>query len=49
MSKKFTIIDYYTGKPYFDFTFETYQIAMRYWKLYTRNDVMFKTIIIKEI
>lgn len=45
--KQFAIIDYYTGKQIFDFLFESHIIAMRYWKLYTRNDVMGRLIIIK--
>lgn len=49
MSKKeFKIFDYYTGESIFDFSFTSYEIALRYWKTYTRNDTMGRLIIIKE-
>ena len=47
MRKNFKIIDYYTGEDLFTFTFETYQMAMRYWKVYSRNDKMGRLIIIR--
>lgn len=47
--KQYSILDYYTGKPIFDFFFESHLIALRYWKLYTRNDKMGRLIIIKEV
>lgn len=42
----FKIFDYRTGEDIFDFSFETYAIAMRYWKEYTRNDMMGRLIMI---
>lgn len=47
MKKTFKIFDYYTGESIFELSFESYKIALNYWKLYMINEKMGRLIIIK--